>query len=104
MRLETRRNLLSHGRRQQSCNQDVLVCRIPNGGRRACSRSSRSHVVHKSRWYYWDLKAENISSIERLVYTLKLRKNRHLPFSVKGLLFIGDFSYHKAHILSANGR
>ena len=27
-----------------------------------------------------------------------------LSFSVEGLLFFGDFLYHKAHNLSANGR
>ena len=66
-------------------------------------------LVHITRAHCkcWELETENISSIERLGYTLKLRINRpiaHLPISVYGLLFIRTFLLHNGYYFSGNGR
>ena len=55
----------------------------------------------------WKLGTDNISPIERLNYTLKLRINRpiaHMPISVYGLLFIRTVLLHNGYHFSGNGR
>ena len=70
----------------------------------------QTNVVRQKHYPHckcWKLGTDNISSIERLHYPLKLRENRSIdnqPISVNGLIFIRTFLYHNAHYLSANGR